>query len=195
VRPQNIELLRRDYAANGGWETFLSYEDPEADILVGLLRLRKCSEDGTYRKELVGMDGGCSLVRELHVYGTAAPVHSRDPKKFQHQVSFRRFSNGRRADGMASQGIGTLLMEEAKRIAREEHGSGRIAVISGVFRSSFTAIPMLTTIQASARGTTIDEWDTSWTDRTWSRTCCMMTEDEPCQAQPPIVPDRTTSTW
>lgn len=33
------------------------------------------------------MDGGCSLVRELHVYGTAAPVHSRDPKKFQHQVS------------------------------------------------------------------------------------------------------------
>jgi hypothetical protein len=36
---------------------------------------------------LVGMDGGCSLVRELHVYGTAAPVHSRDPKKFQHQVS------------------------------------------------------------------------------------------------------------
>jgi elongator complex protein 3 len=87
IRPQSIELLRRDYAANGGWETFLSYEDPEADILVGLLRLRKCSEDGTFRKELVGMDGGCSLVRELHVYGTAAPVHSRDPKKFQHQVS------------------------------------------------------------------------------------------------------------
>lgn len=88
IRPQSIELLRRDYAANGGWETFLSYEDPEADILVGLLRLRKCSEDGTFRKELVGMDGGCSLVRELHVYGTAAPVHSRDPKKFQHQVCY-----------------------------------------------------------------------------------------------------------
>ena len=37
------------------------------------------------------MDGGCSLVRELHVYGTAAPVHSRDPKKFQHQVSLPHF--------------------------------------------------------------------------------------------------------
>lgn len=49
------------------------------------------------------------------MYGTAAPVHSRDPKKFQHQ------------------GIGTLLMEEAERIAREEHGSGRIAVISGTY--------------------------------------------------------------
>ena len=86
IRPEDLELLRRDYTANGGWETFLSYEDPTNDILVGLLRLRKCSEDGTYRKELVGMPGGCSLVRELHVYGTAAPVHSRDPKKFQHQV-------------------------------------------------------------------------------------------------------------
>ena len=30
-----------------------------------------------------------------------------------------------------AQGVGTLLMEEAERIAREEHGSGRIAVISG----------------------------------------------------------------
>ncbi len=65
VRPQSLELLRRDYTANGGWETFLSYEDPEQDILVGLLRLRKCSEDGTYRKELTGMVGGCSMVREL----------------------------------------------------------------------------------------------------------------------------------
>lgn len=65
VRPTSVELLRRDYAANGGWETFLSYEDPELDILIGLLRLRKCSEDGTFRKELTGMPGGCSLVREL----------------------------------------------------------------------------------------------------------------------------------
>uniref|UniRef100_A0A8B9QSB4 Elongator acetyltransferase complex subunit 3 n=1 Tax=Anas platyrhynchos TaxID=8839 RepID=A0A8B9QSB4_ANAPL len=45
VRPYQIELVRRDYVANGGWETFLSYEDPEQDILVGLLRLRKCSEE------------------------------------------------------------------------------------------------------------------------------------------------------
>ena len=65
VRPQSLELLRRDYSANGGWETFLSYEDPEQDILVGLLRLRKCSEEGTFRKELTGIDGGCSIVREL----------------------------------------------------------------------------------------------------------------------------------
>ncbi|XP_068750565.1 elongator complex protein 3 isoform X1 [Montipora capricornis] len=110
VRPFEIELIRRDYVANGGWETFLSYEDPEQDILVGLLRLRKCSEE-TFRPEL---KGGCSIVRELHVYGSVVPVSARDPSKFQHQ------------------GFGMLLMEEAERIALEEHGSTKIAVISGV---------------------------------------------------------------
>ncbi|XP_074010063.1 elongator complex protein 3 isoform X2 [Numenius arquata] len=110
VRPYQIELVRRDYVANGGWETFLSYEDPEQDILVGLLRLRKCSEE-SFRPEL---KGGVSVVRELHVYGSVVPVSSRDPSKFQHQ------------------GFGMLLMEEAERIAKEEHGSWKIAVISGV---------------------------------------------------------------
>ena len=66
-----------------GWETFLSYEDPTQDILVGLLRLRKCSEE-TFRPEL---KGGCSIVRELHVYGSVVPVSTHDPTKFQHQVS------------------------------------------------------------------------------------------------------------
>lgn len=59
-----VELIRRDYAANGGHETFLSYEDPKQDILIGLLRLRKCSSI-TFRQEL---KGNCSIVRELHVY-------------------------------------------------------------------------------------------------------------------------------
>ncbi|XP_055306124.1 elongator complex protein 3 [Sitodiplosis mosellana] len=110
VRPYEIELIRRDYVGNGGWETFLSYEDPEQDILVGLLRLRKCSSE-SFRPELKGR---CSIVRELHVYGSVVPVNARDPTKFQHQ------------------GFGMLLMEEAERISREEHGSTKLAVISGV---------------------------------------------------------------
>ncbi|XP_037986439.1 elongator complex protein 3-like [Motacilla alba alba] len=110
VRPYQVELIRRDYVANGGWETFLSYEDPEQDILVGLLRLRKSSPE-SFRPEL---KGGVSIVRELHVYGSVVPVSSRDPSKFQHQ------------------GFGMLLMEEAERIAKEEHGARKIAVISGV---------------------------------------------------------------
>jgi len=107
-----VELVRRDYYANGGWETFLAYEDPKADTLIGLLRLRKCSDEYTFRPELTGQP--TSIVRELHVYGSAVPVHSRDPRKFQHQ------------------GYGTLLMEEAERIAREEHGSVKLVVIAGV---------------------------------------------------------------
>ena len=123
VQPEEVELIRRDYTANGGWETFLSYEDPTQDILIGLLRLRKCASP--FRPELKPMIpdpndpekkivGQCSIVRELHVYGTAVPIHSRDPTKFQHQ------------------GFGMLLMEEAERIAREEHGSVKLSVISGV---------------------------------------------------------------
>lgn len=110
VRPDQVELIRRDYFANGGWETFLSYEDPERDILVGLLRLRKCS-DQTFRPE---MPVGTSVVRELHVYGSVVPVSDRDPTKFQHQ------------------GFGTLLMEEAERISRHEHAATKLCVISGV---------------------------------------------------------------
>lgn len=55
----------------------------------------------------------CSIVRELHVYGSVVPVNARDPTKFQHQ------------------GFGMLLMEEAERIAKEEHQSHKISVISG----------------------------------------------------------------
>jgi elongator complex protein 3 len=78
-----VELVRRDYVGNGGWETFLTYEDPKQDILIGLLRLRKASE-ATFREEFKACP--TSIVRELHVYGTVVPIHNRDPTKFQHQV-------------------------------------------------------------------------------------------------------------
>ena len=52
MRPEKVELVRRDYYANDGWETFLSFEDLEQDILIGLLRLRRCSPRHTYRPEL-----------------------------------------------------------------------------------------------------------------------------------------------
>lgn len=109
IKPFQIEMVRRDYVANQGWETFLSYEDVEQDILIGLLRLRNISQK-SFRTEL---KGNVSIVRELHVYGSVVPISNKDPTKFQHQ------------------GFGMLLMEEAERIAREEHGSTKIAVISG----------------------------------------------------------------
>lgn len=112
VKPEEIELVRRDYSANGGWESFLAYEDPRQDILVGLLRLRKVS--GAAKSRQPELQGRCSIVRELHVYGTAVAVSARDATKQQHQ------------------GYGTLLMEEAERIAKREHRSHKLAVISGV---------------------------------------------------------------
>jgi histone acetyltransferase (RNA polymerase elongator complex component) len=54
------------------------------------------------------------IIRVLHVYGSAVSVSARDPTRFQHQ------------------GFGLLLMEEAERIAQEEHQSHKILVISGV---------------------------------------------------------------
>lgn len=27
IKPEEVELVRRDYVANEGWETFLAYED------------------------------------------------------------------------------------------------------------------------------------------------------------------------
>jgi elongator complex protein 3 len=55
-----------------------------------------------------------SIVRELHVYGTAVAVHARDTGKLQHQ------------------GYGSLLMAAAEAIALTEHRSSRVAVIAGV---------------------------------------------------------------
>ena len=125
-----------------------------ADILVGLLRLRKCSGE-TFRPEL---KRGVSVVRELHVYGSVVPINARDPSKFQHQVHVchtmyfytyiiliimcmcvymcSHVVNVTQltciiTHVMVTKGFGMMLMEEAERIAVEEHNSHKISVISG----------------------------------------------------------------
>ena len=56
---------------------------------VGLLRLRKCS--GPAKDRQPSLMGRVSLVRELHVYGTAVAVHARDSSKLQHQARLLLF--------------------------------------------------------------------------------------------------------
>lgn len=109
IRPKDVELIRRDYVANDGWETFLSFEDASQDILIGLLRLRKCCEE-SFMPQLKG----ASIIRELHVYGCAIPISEKNTKQFQHH------------------GYGSLLIEEAERITLYEHGNNKIAIISGI---------------------------------------------------------------
>jgi elongator complex protein 3 len=48
------------------------------------------------------------------MYGTVVAVSACDPTRFQHQ------------------GFGMLLLQEAERIAREEHGSEKLLVISSI---------------------------------------------------------------
>ncbi|VDP56303.1 unnamed protein product [Schistosoma margrebowiei] len=70
--------------------------------MIGLLRLRKCSLQ-TFRPELIA----------------TKPSNNGDDVQGN-------------KDPRCSIGFGTLLMEEAERIAKYEHGSLKIAVISGV---------------------------------------------------------------
>jgi len=77
----------------------LNFEEVHANILIGLLRLRKISKVA-WLPELTTVP--CSIMRELHVYGTAVAVSARDLTRFQYQ------------------GYGILLMEEAERIARKK---------------------------------------------------------------------------
>ena len=108
--PGPLTLMRRTYAASEGTEVFLSFEDPVSDRLASLLRLRIPSS----RQALFPALQDAALVRELHSYGAHLPLHGRRDGAVQHH------------------GFGQQLMAEAQRIAREEFGMTRIAVIAGV---------------------------------------------------------------
>ena len=107
-----LSLQRIDYAASGGKEIFLSFEDTEKDLLAAFLRLRiPCA---SHRPEIAGDSGVLSsIVRELHVYGQEAGIGEAAPSKLQHK------------------GLGRKLLWEAEEITRKEFGLSKIAVISG----------------------------------------------------------------
>ncbi|CAL5972614.1 Histone_acetyltransferase Elp3 [Hexamita inflata] len=118
-KTHKLEVVRRDYAAGGSVETFISAEQPggvgcHPPILVGLLRLRQMPlgkrKGGSIRKEL---QGRVSIIREVHVYGSAVGVNER-------------------GFGEQHRGIGRLLVEEACQVAKNEHHSAKLVVISGV---------------------------------------------------------------
>ena len=99
------ELKRLDYAASGGREIFLSFEDSEG-TLFALLRMRV--------GDRVMNSGDVAMVRELHVFGSEVPLGERTDTAVQHK------------------GLGRQLLQEAEDIARLEFGASKIAVISGV---------------------------------------------------------------
>jgi elongator complex protein 3 len=106
---QDVQMKRLDYDASSGREVFLSYESSDGQTVLGFLRLRKVARP--HRPELAHS----AIVRELRVYGQVVNVGSAvDSESHQHR------------------GYGMKLMQEAERVAREELGVGKIAVISAV---------------------------------------------------------------
>jgi len=112
TRPQDLDLKvkTRVYGASGGLEYFISFEDEGQDLIAGYVRLRMPSRP--WRPELT--EKPTAIVRELHVYGPEVPVGCENEDAWQHK------------------GLGKKLMAEAERIAVEELGAKRLAVISGV---------------------------------------------------------------
>jgi elongator complex protein 3 len=102
-------LVRLDYAASGGKEIFLSFED-DKETLFGLLRLRIQSRPVPVPG---GPDGNHAVIRELHVFGPEVPLSEWRAPAAQHK------------------GLGKALLHEAERIAREEFRAERMVVLSG----------------------------------------------------------------
>jgi elongator complex protein 3 len=109
--PEKVEVFTTRYEASKGDEIFVSAEDPESDVLIGYLRLRIPSEEA-HRKEVKAAP--CSIVRELHIYGSLVPVGRHLAKAWQHK------------------GYGGVLLNEAERISRDDYSFKKILVISAL---------------------------------------------------------------
>ena len=88
-RPDQVEFVRRDYVANGGWETFLAYEDPKQDILTGLLRLRNVCTVPTWAHEAFIYDNSLTPVRHhQHIGRSKRKMRKLYPSSFLLRIIF-----------------------------------------------------------------------------------------------------------
>ncbi len=113
LQKSDIQLVRRDYKAGDGTETFLSFESPDKKTIYALLRLRKPSSEifaGFYPSLK-----DSALIREVHSYGAEISVGDKDGQsRGQHR------------------GLGRKLLAEAEKIAKNEWGKKKIAIIAGI---------------------------------------------------------------
>jgi elongator complex protein 3 len=109
VNPDRVRTMVQEYEASEGNETFISAEEPDADVLIGYLRLRFPSAKA-HRTEI---DRSTAIVRELHVYGSEVPIGRRYRDAWQHT------------------GFGRKLLEEAESQARI-HGARKLLVLSAL---------------------------------------------------------------
>ncbi len=112
LQTADLELVRRDYEAAEGTETFLSFESPDKKTIYALLRLRKPDKNFS-PKYFKSIFKKAALIREVHSYGSEITV-------------------GDKAGVGQHRGLGKKLIIEAERIAREEWGLNRMTIIAGV---------------------------------------------------------------
>jgi elongator complex protein 3 (tRNA carboxymethyluridine synthase) len=110
VKVESLALQDEIYNAERAEEHFISFVTPE-DKLVGFIRLSLPMTDAPQ----TGLDdlNDAALIREVHVYGQSLPVGAEQGGAAQHI------------------GLGTRLLQEAERVAREK-GHARMAVISAI---------------------------------------------------------------
>ena len=110
--PRNVKIVRQTYEAGHGIEEFLSVEDTERDVLIGLLRMRIPSEFA-HRREV---KGEVAIIRELHVYGAMVNVGNQSTNPFQWQ----------------HRGWGRKLLRKAEEIAMGRYGVKKLLILSGI---------------------------------------------------------------
>jgi len=110
VELASLQLNDQVYQAGSAEEHFISFVTPE-DGLAGFIRLSLPSKDSpeTGMQDL----NGSALIREVHVYGQSLGVGVEKTGAAQHV------------------GLGTRLLEEAERVAKEK-GFEKLAVIAAV---------------------------------------------------------------
>jgi elongator complex protein 3 len=107
VDPGALRLEALSYETDVADETFLQFVTGD-EILVGFLRL-SLPRQASYIAELAGS----ALIREVHVYGSAVPIGTRDARRSQHS------------------GLGRRLVERARVLAAQA-GFQKLAVIAAV---------------------------------------------------------------
>ena len=110
VNAEKMELHDMVYPTAQAEEHFISFDTPD-DKLAGFIRLSLPSTGSP--DPMLDDLAGAALIREVHVYGQSLPVGAEKEGAAQHS------------------GLGTQLLEEAKKVAKER-GFRRMAVISAV---------------------------------------------------------------
>lgn len=109
---EKIVLHRFNYSASDGQEIFLEFSSPNQKKLFALLRLR--IPDKNNKSHFIPALRNAALIREVHTYGRLVAIKSKRDNSPQHI------------------GLGKKLIKEAEKIAQQEFGLTKIAVISGV---------------------------------------------------------------